>query len=531
MPRTRESRSSIKPNRWRRRSRLVVAALAALAAIWLVLKFTMRLPPPGVRTESTRLDADADTRLRRILAPLSAAHPGKSGIFPLMDGHDAFAARILLCRAAERTLDVQYYIWHQDRSGALLFEALREAADRGVRVRLLLDDNNTGGLDAVLAALDLHPNIEVRLFNPFKRPGRLLGYVLDFSRVNRRMHNKSFTADNQATIVGGRNVADEYFGASPDRTFIDLDVLAVGPVVQEVSEDFDRYWACDSSYPAARILPAPDARALAAVREALAGNRRSAEAAPYLRAVAARPFVRQMTDWTLAFEWAATRMLSDDPAKVANRAREASLLWPQMKEALGPPRTSLGLVSPYFVPTETGVRAFAELVARGVRVRVLTNSLAATDLAVVHAGHAKHRRALIEAGVELFEMKREFAGRSVRGSGVFGSSSSSLHAKTFLVDRSRVFVGSFNFDPRSARLNTELGLVIESPALAQSLADVLEHDISAHAYRVRLTGGGSLEWIELKNGREVRHDTEPGSTWGRRTLVTVLSWLPIEWLL
>ncbi len=491
----------------------------------------MRLPELGPRTESVRIEAAADTRLQRSLAPLLLANPGKTGVFPLENGYDAFAARALLCEGAERTLDVQYYIWHNDTSGGLLFDALRRAADRGVRVRLLLDDNNTVGLDAVLAALDIHPNIEVRLFNPFKRPGRFLGYIVDFSRVNRRMHNKSFTADNQATIVGGRNVADEYFGASSIRTFIDLDVLAVGPVVEEVSRDFDRYWASKSAYPAARLLPSYDARELAGVHESLAMNRRTPAAGEFLRAVEGRAFAREMIGGTLAFEWAPTKMLSDDPAKVVNRATAATLLWPQMKEALGPPATSLGLLSPYFVPTKTGVEAFSGLSAGGIKVRVLTNSLEATDLSVVHSGYAKHRRALLSAGVELFEMKGEFARKSAKGKGLFGSSSSSLHAKTISVDERRVFVGSFNFDPRSARLNTELGFVIESQVLAAALASSLAREIPARAYRVQLSESGSLQWVEHVNGRDLVHRSEPGSSFARRAWVRVLSWLPIDWLL
>ena len=485
----------------------------------------------GASRPEVRLEPEADTRLKRALAPVLAANPGKSGVFALANGLDAFAARALLADAAERTLDVQYYIWHNDTSGGLLFDALRRAADRGVHVRLLLDDHNTSGLDAMLAALDHHPNLEVRLFNPFKRPGRLLGYLVDFSRLNRRMHNKSFTADNQATIVGGRNVADEYFGVSSSRAFVDLDVLAVGPAAQDVSEDFDRYWACESSYPAARILPSSDAGKLARVSDALAEIPRTAEATPYLRAVAERQFSREMVDGTISFEWAVTHMLSDDPAKVVNRASESSLLWPQLKKALGPPRNSLRLVSPYFVPTQAGVDLFAGLTREGVQVRVLTNSLEATDISIVHAGYAKRRRALLDAGVQLYEMRRELAGKSVRGTGLLGSSHSSLHAKTFSVDGQRVFVGSFNFDPRSARLNTELGLVIESQPLARYLTDSAERGVYAHAYLVRLSEKGSLEWIDHTDGGNVVHTMEPGTSWPRRVWVRILSWLPIEWLL
>jgi putative cardiolipin synthase len=309
------------------------------------------------------------------VAPLLAVNPGKTGIFPLVDGQDAFAARVLLAEAAERTLDVQYYIWHNDITGTLLFDALRRAADRGVRVRLLLDDNNTAGLDEVLAELDAHPNLEVRLFNPFNRSARLLGYIVDFVRVNRRMHNKSFTADHQATIVGGRNVADEYFSAGANRAFVDLDVLAVGPVAEEVSRDFDRYWASESSYPAERILPSLDATEVARTHRAAAEIYQSAAAAPYLRAVAERPRVRSLLAGTLALDWSHTRLVSDDPAKIQDRAKAATLLWPQMKQALGSPRTSLGLVSAYFVPTQTGTEGLAAFARQGVKVRVLTNAL------------------------------------------------------------------------------------------------------------------------------------------------------------
>jgi putative cardiolipin synthase len=517
--------------RWWRRARIAVRCIAVLAAAWLLLKFMFRLPPLEPRVDSKAIEQSADTRLGRALAASISANPGSSGILALADGRDAFAARALLAAAADRTLDIQYYIWHNDTSGGLLFDALRRAADRGVRVRLLLDDNNTTGLDEVLGALDRHPNIEVRLFNPFRRPGRFLGYIVDFSRVNRRMHNKSFTADNQATIVGGRNVADEYFGATSDRTFLDLDVLAIGPVVQEVSHDFDRYWASSSAYPASQILPPIGAEAISRVDAEAGATARSTAAEPYLRAVAGLPFVRELMEGTLKLEWARTVMLSDDPAKGLGQARDEALLWPQMKAALGPPRRTLGLVSAYFVPTRSGVDAFVALARQGVKVRVLTNSLEATDMAVVHAGYAKHRRALLAAGVELFELKRAFADKSPRDGGLTGSSGTSLHAKTFTVDGARVFVGSFNFDPRSASLNTELGFVIESAAMAHAVAQSFVAEIPTRAYEVRLGAKGSLEWVEHVDGRPLVHTTEPGSGVWRRALVWFFSKLPIDWLL
>lgn len=495
------------------------------------MKLTLRLPAAGPRPDSTAIEPAADTRLGRALAAAVTSHPGKSGIYALAAGEDAFAARALLAETADRTIDVQYYIWHHDTSGSLLFDALRRAADRGVRVRLLLDDINTAGLDHILAELDQHPNIEVRLFNPFRRPARFLGYLLEFARVNRRMHNKSFTVDNQATIVGGRNIGDEYFGAAEDRTFFDLDVLAVGPAVQEVSRQFDHYWASESSYPAKQLLRGVDPASMARSHPPAAETPPSPAASRYLRAVAERTFVRDLIGQTLNLEWAVARMLSDDPAKVLGQERKESLVWPQMKAALGPPRNSLGLLSAYFVPGRAGTEGIANLARQGVKVRIVTNSLEATDVALVHAGYAKHRRALLAAGVELFEIKRAFVESPGKTGGFFGSSSSSLHAKTFSVDHERVFVGSFNFDPRSWLLNTEMGLVIESPALANAIANALARETPARAYRVRLTDRKELQWVELVDGREVIHTTEPGTGAGRRALVWLLSWLPIDWLL
>src|SRR5690606_38643909 len=237
----------------------------------------------------------ADTALGRAIAPRAQAHPGKAGIHALADPHDAFAARVLLARTAQKTLDVQYYIWRGDTTGTLLLDELRAAAQRGVRVRLLLDDNGTGGLDAELAALDSHANIEIRLFNPFLiRTPKSIGYVTDFMRANRRMHNKSFTADNQATIIGGRNVGDEYFGAGEAVLFADLDVLAIGKAAGDVSSDFDRYWASKSSYPVSLILPKVGTTILPQLKARAESMIQSPAAAQYTQAIKDSPFISNM---------------------------------------------------------------------------------------------------------------------------------------------------------------------------------------------------------------------------------------------
>ncbi len=494
------------------------------------------LPTLDGRSESHAFYDTAATPLGHASEPASKAHVGQSGVLALSEGREAFAARVLLAQAAERSLDVQYYIWHADLTGTLMLQALKEAADRGVRVRLLLDDNNTSGLDTTLAALDSHPNLEVRLFNPFmQRSARWIGYLTDFGRLNRRMHNKSFTADNQVTIMGGRNIGDEYFDAGQDLAFVDLDVLAIGAIVPQVSADFDLYWASASAYPLAALLPAADPHALDRLAEHAARVRGDAAAAPYLAALAESAFIRHLIAGELKLEWCEVRLVSDDPAKALGRARKKALLPHRLAQVLGAPEQELLLVSPYFVPTASGTATLAGLSTRSVSVRVLTNSLAATDVPAVHAGYAKRRHALLASGVELFELKPDrHAPRSSPADRKFtGSSGASLHAKTFAVDRRRVFIGSFNLDPRSAALNTESGLVIDSARLASRLSDAFADQLPQQSYTLQLDAAGRIVWRDLQSPDgppQVYHHEPQTSVW-RRAMVRLLSWLPIEWLL
>ena len=491
------------------------------------------LPPIEGRSVSTAASDTAGTRLGRAVSGLTEAHTRLSGVVALRDGRDAFAARVRLADAAERTLDVQYYIWRNDTSGTLLLDALRRAAERGVRVRLLLDDNNTVRMDDLLAALAAQPNIEVRLFNPFAaRRWRALGFLTDFGRLNRRMHNKSFTADNQVTIIGGRNVGDEYFDAGEDLRFVDLDVLTIGPVVQQVSSDFDRYWASDSAYPIERLVPQPQPQTVAALVAAAVQTQYAPAAQDYVQALAGQPFMRALLERRLPFEWATVHMVSDDPAKVLGKAGEDELLWSRLKRVMRRPAHDMVLISPYFVPGAEGERFFAELARAGVKATVVTNSLESTDVVAVHAGYAKRRLALLEAGVRLYEMKRAPGLPAEGGRRLVGSSSaSSLHAKTFAIDGARAFVGSFNFDPRSARLNTELGFVIDSPAIARAITDDFASGLARHAYEVRLGATGALQWIEQRDGETLVHEAEPGTDVWQRLGVRLLSLLPIEWML
>ena len=511
-----------------------VPALLMLALAPLITG-CVSLPSLEGRTETSALLDTQGTRLGRSLAPLAAANPGKSGIHALAEPHDAFAARALLAAAAERSLDVQYYIWHGDQTGYLLFEALWQAAERGVRVRLLLDDNSTRGLDATIAMLDAHPNIEVRLYNPMVHRGaRGLDFLTDFTRVNRRMHNKSFTADNQATIVGGRNIGNEYFGAGTGVAFRDLDVIAVGAVVREVSNAFDLYWNSASAYPAALLVGSAGQDATASLRARFGAAREDPVSASYLQALRNTTLVRELLEGGLAFEWTAAQLFRDDPAKTLDTTdRTDVLLLSALLKAVGSFNTSFDLVSPYLVPGEDGTQALAALAGRGVQIRILTNSAAATDVGAVHAGYAKRREDLLRAGIRLYELKPSAAEREPEEKETTGGSSgASLHAKTFAIDRTRIFVGSFNFDARSARLNTEMGLLIDSPALAARLAASFASDIPNGSYEVRRDAvSGNLEWIERTHAGEKRFTSEPGIGILSRMWLGFISILPIEWLL
>lgn len=516
---------------------LGAALLLMAAGAGGVLRLCNPLPPLCSRPPSRAIEDMGGTRLGLSLGPALARNPGLTGIVAFSDATDSFAARIRLVRSAERCIDLQYYIWQKDVSGRMLLEEVRLAAGRGVRVRLLLDDNGTAGLDAELAALDAHPNVEVRLFNPFTiRWPKALGYLMDFRRLNRRMHNKSLTADGLATIVGGRNVGDAYFGASSESLFADLDVLAVGEIVPEVSDDFDRYWSSRSSYPLRDIVKARSAA------KALSQVPAQTPLADAYRLAVAQSRTGGLLDGEAEFEWVPVQMVSDDPAKGLGMAPVERTLMGRIAQMLEAPERQFGLVSAYFVPTEAGCRQLVRLARRGVAVSVLTNALNATDVAAVHAGYAKHRRALLRAGVRLFELKGE--GKATLSTGVFRAASkgqsrpvfrsqgTSLHAKTFTIDRERLFVGSFNFDPRSALLNTELGFVIESAPLAGALQDALNCGFPGLVYQLRLAAGGRrIEWVEQVDGVETVHAHEPGTGPFQRGVIALLSRLPIDWML
>ncbi len=513
---------------WWRRARCALGAarwLGALAATGCVNA------PPTLRPESMALPA-TDARGTTIGAAISAAadaHPGESGIVALDDPVDALAARLALIDAAERTLDLQYFIWGRDHTGLLVMDALQRAATRGVRIRLLLDDLGTRRLDRRLATLDAHEQIEVRLFNPVRpRRAKWMAFITSPGRTSRRMHNKSFIADNQAGIVGGRNIGDEYFANDAQLQFTDLDVLVVGDVVPSLSADFDRYWASASSHPVSQLLGAARAADHSRLREAVARTSGTPDGRRYGEAVSRSPFAALLRDSAPPFTWARTQLVSDAPEKGLRDVHDAQTATEAMLAGLGTPRRNLTLITPYFVPLQAGVDGLAALERRGVDVRILTNSLDANDVAATHAGYAKRRRALLRAGVELFEARREERPPS---STLPPPQRLALHVKAVAVDGERLFVGSYNFDPRSARLNTEMGLVVESAEMAAAVDRRVVTAAGHSAYVVQLSDLGRVVWLEYRDGRWRTHQREPGASVWRRLLVTLLAPLPVDWLL
>jgi putative cardiolipin synthase len=504
-----------------------LAALVLFVAL-LVLGGCASLPEDVERTPSYAIENTSGTKLGRDIKPLLAKHPGKSGFHALGPGTDAFAARALLVEKAEKTLDVQYYIWHDDLTGKVLHNRLLHAADRGVRVRLLLDDLDTAGKDKILNILDAHPNIEVRLFNPFaNRNSRIGDFVADAGRMNHRMHNKSITADNQATIFGGRNIGDEYFDAAEVVGFTDLDVLAIGPVVSEVSQSFDLYWNSQWVYPLAAFYKdlSIDTGQIKAFRQESDAFIKEASTTEYAAALRALKVVKAKNVAALDFSWGKWKLVYDQPGKVeAEKVKKETHLAPTLVEGMNKTKSELLIVSPYFVPGSNFTNYLVGLVEKGVRVRILTNSLSANDVQLVHAGYMRYREDLLRGGVELYEYKAiKGASKEKQKAKWSGSSRASLHGKFLSFDRQYMFVGSFNLDGRSVALNTELGVFFESPKYAQMMANGFDEKAMIKAYRLELMDNGNLQWITLENGKEVTFDVEPDTGFWTRFGVGFMS--------
>jgi len=498
--------------------------------------------PQNVGREASFAQRNTDnTLLGESLQDDFAANPGLSGFHLLDSGLDAYVARAVLAYTAESSIDAQYYLWHDDLVGKLLIDSLLNAADRGVRIRLLIDDMALDSdKDISAVTLDAHPGIEIRVFNPFvRKSARWLQFATRFNEVSRRMHNKSYTADNQLSIVGGRNIGNEYFDADLDLVFADLDVLAAGPVVSEISSSFDLYWNSELSYPIALLVNQENASAeLRKMREDLSKFVEKQETSAYLEALRNSDMAERLRNDQLEFDWGESQLLVDDPAKIrADRDQTELHLVTGLVDYFAELETELIVYSPYFVPGREGVAYFQELRARGVKVRIVTNSLASTDVTVVHSGYSKYRKYLLQAGVELYEIDSALTPeqRRARKKAIGGSSSASLHAKSFVLDRQRIFIGSLNLDPRSVVENTEIGIMIDSPDIANELAGWFDENINDVSFRLALEtdskGEEAIVWYHVEDGIEQRYTTEPFTSFWRRFSVGFLSIFPIDSLL
>jgi putative cardiolipin synthase len=512
---------------------IVVLRYAAVLAGALLLAGCATLRIDVERLPSQAWPRPEDTTLGRGAIARLAASPGDSGFLLLDSGMDALTARAALAEAAERTLDLQYYIVRESATTQLLIYRVLRAADRGVRVRLLVDDLSAAGKELHLDELAAHPNVQVRVFNPFlfRDPlglTRFFEFVASAERLNRRMHNKVWIADNAAAVVGGRNLGDEYFGADPALNFADLDVFAVGPVVRELSRSFDAYWSSESAVPIeAFVTNRPSQEQVAQFGTALAQRVDQFRDTGYAQALREARFGRQLRQFEMPLAIAPAEVIYDDPTKPVPPGGEvaASAVSPRIHPHVESAEREVILISPYFIPSERSVATLTGLAKRGVRVRVLTNSLASTDVPAAHAGYARYRATLIAGGVEMFEM-RPLPQEGDTGNR-FGSSGASLHAKAIVVDRRFVALGSMNLDPRSRRHNTELAVLIESAELAKRVADLFGEGVQpARAYQVELADpnrvDAGLVWITEGDGKPVRYTSEPAS-FGKRLSAGLLS--------
>lgn len=478
------------------------------------------------------------------------AHANLSGYYPISTGANAFAARSILSDMASATIDAQYYIWHDDEAGELMLKDLWEAAERGVLVRLLLDDMNSNPrLDELLLHFASHPNIAVRLANPsVYRNFRALGAIIHPKRTNRRMHNKSMTFDNRISVIGGRNIGNEYLNNTQDNQFADLDVLLVGAVVPQITASFDDFWNSPFAYDIELVADKKqrhlDGFTQALTKVDVSAKKKASKDEQALRtyrtAVASSTIGQDLISQKIPFRWVVINAYSDPASKLDGSANKNDLLIEKMRAYFGKPKHQLSIVSSYFVPTKQGVDTLIQLAHDGVKIRILTNSYDATDVGSVHAGYAHWRKKLLKAGVEIYELKstakrqaldnRQLPKKDNRLWRTYGQTTTSLHAKAFAVDEYQVFIGSYNIDPRSANINSEMGVIIEDELLNNHLHHAFGDALLTQAYRLVLQDD-KIQWHTIENDVPVILDSEPNMRLTDQVIIQMMGWMPIDWLL
>ncbi|MCG3842764.1 phospholipase D family protein [Psychrobacter sp. Ps1] len=482
----------------------------------------------------------SSTDLVSAISAQNEIHPDLSGYHPIVTGANAFAARSMLTGMATRNIDAQYYIWHNDQAGQLLLKDLWEAAERGVIVRLLLDDfNNSAKFDQHLLRFASHPNIAVRIINPLMhRKFSTLNYVTGLPRINRRMHNKSMTFDKQITIIGGRNIGNEYLSNDQSSQFADLDVLLIGKVVADIDNSFYDYWSSPLSFDIETLAKfdndvTPDFLKALDKLGLDEENNEGSSLTVYKAAIKDSTIDSDLINKRVPFRWTDMQFLSDNVGKLSKTVPADTKLVHQLRNLLGSPTKKLTIISSYFVPTKDGVDTLVKLAEAGVDIKILTNSFDATDVTAVHSGYSQWRPRLLRSGVKIYELKST-AAEEKRDNKLWrarSQSSTSLHAKTFAVDDYQVFIGSYNVDPRSANINTEMGVIINDDELARQLHGALSDDLLNQAYEVKLLENGNLQWHTMEKGEKVVYDSEPRVDMADHVWLTIMSWLPIDWLL
>ncbi|WP_416334165.1 phospholipase D family protein [Acinetobacter parvus] len=516
--------------------------LAIYCSIAITVTGCNTLPKHKIESiPETALQVDtAQTTLAQIIQPLQEQHPDLTGYLVLFEPLEALATRLSLIDKAEKRLDLQYYIWDNDKVGALALHALIRAADRGVRVRLLIDDNNAKSTEGIFLALAQHPNIEVKLFNPYRfRKYRALDMILDLKRINRRMHNKSFIADHQVALIGGRNMTNQYYNVSDNYQFSDVDVMLVGSAVKDISHSFDEYWNHEYAYKVQEVVKQSAHRlSYESLKQQLDEHYKRVTVQNYLDLTSNSQAIDSLMSRDIQLDWVKAEVVKDSPDKIKSKAKKKEHLNFQLIQHLEQPEKNVDLISAYFVPEKKGAKMLTDLAKDGVKVRVLTNSFKANDVAVVHAFYGKYRQNLLEHGVQLYEFlpalnkndldkNTEDLAKKAKVS-IKGLSRSSLHAKLMALDEKQVFIGSFNFDPRSAYLNTEIGVLLNSPPLAQAVHTTMDENLSKYAYKLVLDANKKITWQRQTPQGPVIYTKEPRMKWWQRAGIKMLSWLPIE---
>jgi len=465
-------------------------------------------------------------------------HKNQSGFYLLSDNTDAFVARFALATIAKKTLDIQYYIMHNDASGQYLAYAILSAADRGVHVRILVDDINLSGRDSNFKMMSQHENIEIRIFNPLSNRDwfRNIELLSNLNRAGRRMHNKAFIADNASAIIGGRNIGDEYFDARNNLNFVDLDLLTVGPIVGDITKSFDDYWGSHwataiESLSKTRVVK----KQLMTLRSKLKDKWHRVKNTEYFQALKHAEFTQKIINKQVDFIWAEANLFYDRPEKISNDALNQTIhIGPQVMPYFERANSELLIATPYFVPGNRGLNWLKNKQNQGAEITILTNSLAATDVIAVHAGYKKYRKQLVASNINLHELKPTAQPTlSKTNKLIEGSRHASLHAKYMVVDQQYVFVGSANIDPRSELLNTEIGIMVDSKELAQQTAQLFDRTTSPeNSYQVTLNStDNKITWTTQENGNEIAYSQEPKAGIIRKLGVFILSLLPIESLL